>query len=495
MTATLNNHARRIQPVNDDAHLDRLPPHSIEAEQGVLGCILLNPNEILPDAIERFTFGDAFYDLRHRELFSHMRKLYEQHRPVDLLTLHERLTVGDKVESAGGWSYVTSLPDEVPSAANFSSYADIVSEKYRMRRMIQACSEAIARLYEFTGDDLDTALASIEQSVLAAGEERTADWMKPIAHHLKVLAERLDPNNYARGKGVVTGLPTGFAHLDKFTGGLHPGEMIVIAAEPSKGKTSLALNLIDHIAVRCGVPVGLFTMEMTGEQVALRMVVTRARADLLKVRTGFASKEELQDLQPAISDLAAAPIMVDESSGLDEFDLRARSRRMVKRAGCRLIVIDYLQLARSRKAKDNFERITNVSETCKAIAKDNRVPVVVVSQFNRDKERRHRKPELSDLRGSGSIEQDADVVMMLYEPSETREIEDPVSKKKKTVRVENKNEDPVWRVNLLIAKQRDGPRDWEVHLVFRRDCTRFEDRYEGTGKTSRDVIDSDNLRK
>jgi replicative DNA helicase len=486
---TRTNGEPRIAPDNlrrsqSAATVDRLPPHSIEAEQGVLGCILLSP-ESLADAIERFgPFAEVFYDLRHREIFSHMIKMFARKRGVDLLTLQERLSVADQLEAAGGLAYLTALPDAVPSAANFGYYADIIWEKYRLRKMVQVCTAAVSKAFEWSGD-VEELLSQIESDVLGAAEERPAEWLKQIRQFLDLLMPKLSRENYDRSKGLATGIPSGFSYLDKVTGGLHAGEMSVLAARPSCGKTSMGMNIVEHAALRLKVPVGVFSIEMGGEDITLRALCAHKKVNFHHVRTGFASHEDLEALAVSAEEFYDAPVFIDDTPALDEMDLRARARRMVKRHGCRLIVIDYMQLGRSRRARDKIETVSNFSGACKSIAKEMNVAVLVLSQLRRETENQgYREPELSDLRWSGDIEQDADLVMLMYQPEEKQA--DPERPGKfRTVR--NLPDDRTWRINIKIAKQRNGPLG-QARMVFVKEYMRFEDRYSGQGKTSRDVL-------
>jgi replicative DNA helicase len=454
----------RIKPaLADPAKVDRLPPHSIEAEQGVLGCILLSPIEGLGDYMQQFREATAaFYDLRHQVILECIIELAEAHQPIDLLTLHQRLKDRNQIESVGGLPYLNSLVDAVPSAANLNYYLEIVRDKYLLRRMIQACTGAIARIHEHEGD-VDALMDEIERDVLHISEERgraESPTIRDLVHGAITTIEK-----YHQGQGKLTGLETGFQDLDRLTSGLHDGEMIVIAARPSMGKTSLAMNIAEHVVLETRQPVGVFSLEMTAEQLVLRVLCSRARVNLRDVREGFLAERDFPKLTSSAGQLAKSPLFVDDSPGLSILQLRARARRMYQQHKIRLFVIDYLQLLHStsaRRVENRQQEIADISNGIKALAKELNVPVIVLSQLNRELEKdRARKPRLSDLRESGAIEQDADVVGLLYRP------------------VSNEDDDGGARedadgypVNLLIAKQRNGPTG-DVPLTFLKGFTRF----------------------
>ena len=457
--------------------VDRLPPHSLEAEQGVLGCVLLDPTLWLPEAEAKLPM-EAFYDLRHRKIFEHMSKLVKSGRALDLLTLTERLIAGDQLEAVGGSAYLAALPEAVPSAANFNYYADILCEKFTQRRMVQTCTEAVSRIYESNGD-ADQVLDEIERDVLLVAEQRQSDdRAQPIgaaAAHIVELTE-----NYRRGIGLIDGIRTGYGYLDKVIGGLHPGEVIILAARPSVGKTSLAMNIAENIAFDAKLPVGVLSMEMSAADLALRVMCARRKINFHHVRTGFASAEDLSGLKTVAAEMAAVPIIIDDTPALEVLQLRAKARRLVKRFGARVLFIDYLQLAHSKRATGQTEHATHVSNAIKAIARDLNIPVVAISQLSREFEKEgNRKPRLSDLRDSGALEQDADVVIFVYL---RRVLHQDGPDKGKPVDYHNKeNENIPLPVNLLIAKQRNGPSGTEAGMLFFRQHMRFEDEYGNRG--------------
>jgi replicative DNA helicase len=443
------------------AKVDRLPPHSPEAEQGVLGCVLLSPNDCVGECVEKFKAGaEVFYDLRHQTIFETLIAMYDQREAIDIITLQQRLKDKQRLEEVGGVAYLNSLPDTVPSAANLSYYLEIVLEKHVLRKMIHTCTEVVSRVYEHEGE-VDGLLDEVERDILRISEERVEAKTDKIKELVKKAISTIE--DYHQRQGMLTGVGTGFIDLDKMTSGLHGGEMIVVAARPSMGKTSLAMNIAEHVAIEEKLPVGVFSLEMTSDSLVLRMLCSRSRVNLRNVREGFLAERDFPKLTGAAGKLANAPLFIDDSSGLSILQLRAKARRMYQQYGIKLFVVDYLQLLHStaRRAENRQQEIADISNGLKSLAKELSVPVIVLSQLNRELEKdKDRKPRLSDLRESGAIEQDADVVGLLYKPS--REDDDGGGEEQDAV-----------PVNLLIAKQRNGPTG-DVHLTFLKAYTRFE---------------------
>jgi replicative DNA helicase len=446
------------------ARVDRLPPHSIEAERGVLGCVLLSPGDCLGVCIEKFKSGpELFYDLRHRHLYELLVEMYDHREAIDLLTLQQRLKDRNQLEAVGGLVYLSGLPDAVPSAANLSYYADIVRDKYLLRRMIQTCTEVVGRVYEHEGE-VDALLDEVERDVLRISEVRVEEKTATIKELVKDAITTIE--HFHQRQGMLTGISTGFPDLDKLTSGLHGGEMIVIAARPSMGKTSLAMNVAEHVAIEERLPVGVFSLEMTAESLVLRMLCSRSRVNLRNIRDGFLAERDFPKLTGSAGKLAGAPLFIDDTAGMSILQLRAKARRMTQQHGIKLFVIDYLQLlhSTSRRAENRQQEIADISNGIKALAKELKVPMIVLSQLNRELEKdKNRKPRLSDLRESGAIEQDADLVALLYKPTGG---DDDDSDKSGL-------EQDALPVNLLIAKQRNGPTG-DVALTFLRSYTRFE---------------------
>jgi replicative DNA helicase len=457
--------SRRAQFSNvDTSRKDRLPPHSIEAEQGVLGCILISPNECIGECLTTLKAGpDTFYDLRHQTIYSLLAEMFDKREPIDTITVLQKLKDNKLLDEVGGMQYLATLPDFVPSAANLSYYLNIIQDKFVLRKMIGVCTDVVRQAYEFEGE-VDSLMDEVERDVLRISEAR----VQSSTNTMKVLVNKAinTVEDYHSRAGSLTGLSTGFTDLDKLTTGLHGGEMIVIAARPSIGKTSLAMNIAEHVAVELKLPVGVFSLEMTADSLVLRMLCSRARVNLRSVREGFLVERDFPKLTTAAGKLASAPLFIDDTSGLSILQLRAKARRMFQQYGVKLFVIDYLQLIHStaRTVENRQQEIADISNGIKQLAKELNVPVIVLSQLNREVEReKGRAPRLSDLRESGSIEQDADLVGLLYRVVSKDEEEGAASEPTDAI-----------PVNLLIAKQRNGPAQEDVHLTFLKVYTRFE---------------------
>ena len=462
--ADLKKTRRQRAPRDESpASSNRLPPHSIEAERGVLGCVLLSPNDTMGECVGRFkTDASVFYDLRHQTIYETLATMYDKREPIDIITVQQKLKDRQLLDQVGGIAYLAGLPDAVPSAANLNYYADIVREKSLLRKMIRTCTDMTGRVYEYEGE-VDMLLDEVEKEILAINESRVQTNEKTIRDLVNDAITKVE--DFHRRQGATTGIATGFVDLDRMTSGFNPGEMIVIAARPSMGKTSLAMNIAEHVALDLKLPVGVFSLEMTAESLVLRMLCSRARVNLRNIRDGFMAERDFGKITGSAGKMAAAPIYIDDTSGLSILQLRAKARRMSQQHGIKLFVIDYLQLLHStaRKAADNRQQeISDISNGIKALAKELKVPVIVLSQLNRELEKdKNRKPRLSDLRESGAIEQDADLVGLLYRPS-SDEDEDGVA-----------DEANGMAINLLIAKQRNGPTG-DVNLTFLKQFTRFE---------------------
>jgi replicative DNA helicase len=454
------------------AKLDRVPPHSVEAEQGVLGCVLLSPNECMGQCITRLkSAAEVFYDLRHQTIYRTMQEMYDAREAIDVVTLQQRLRDRKQLDEVGGVTYLSTLADAVPSAANLDYYLDIVREKHLLRRLIVTCTETVGRVYEHEGE-VDALLDEAERDILQvveSGVEDTQSHIKDLVHKAINTIE-----DYHSRQGMLTGIGTGFVDFDRMTTGLHEGEMIVIAARPSMGKTSLAMNIVEHVVLDLELPVGVFSLEMTSESLVLRMLCCKAHVNLRNAREGFFTERDFPRLTQVAGKLSKAPLFIDDTSGLSILQLRAKARRMHAQHGIKLLVIDYLQLLHStgRRSQENRQQeIAEISSGIKALAKELRVPVIVLSQLNRELEKdKNRKPRLSDLRESGAIEQDADLVGLLYKPS----VDDDEA---------GGAEAEGAPVNLLIAKQRNGPTG-DVNLTFLKSFTRFE----SAAKVSDDMV-------
>ena len=446
---------------------DRLPPHSPEAEQGVLGCVLLSPNDCMGECIEKLKGSEeAFYDLRHQTIFRTLALMYDKREVIDIITVQQRLKDDQLLEQVGGIPFLSALADAVPSAANLSYYLDIVREKYLLRKVIRVCTEAVAEAYEYQGK-VEPLLDKVEGEVLRINESILQSGMLPIKELVRNAIATIE--DFHQRQGMLTGIGTGFQDLDKMTTGLHGGEMIVIAARPSVGKTSLAMNIAEHVAIDQRLPVGVFSLEMSASSLVLRMLCSRSRVNLRNVREGFLAERDFPKLTGAAGKLAGAPLFIDDTSGLSILQLRAGARRMHQQHQVKLFVVDYLQLlhSTSARAENRQQEIADISSGLKGLAKELDVPVIVLSQLNREPEKRERgaEPRLSDLRESGSIEQDADLVCLLYRSSKGGGDDDDAGV--------GHAEEEALPVNLLIAKQRNGPTG-EVRLTFLKPYTRFE---------------------
>jgi replicative DNA helicase len=448
----------------DPSRVDRFPPYSTEAEQGVLGCILLSPAECVTQLTEMKIAGHHFYDLRHQAIYDVILELWDENQGrtgdgIDVITIRERLLQAQNLEEVGGLAYLASLPDAVPSAANLLYYVDIVRRCYVLRRLIALCSEVAGRAYDYTGE-AEELLDKVEKDMMRIGQDlqNESDLIdaRELMKRTITLVEAMQTK-----KDTTFGLPSGFADLDKMTNGFHNGEMIVIAARPSCGKTSIAMNIAEFLSVDKNIPVGVFSLEMSAEQLGMKLLCSRARVNLHNISTSILSERDCQKMVTAGGKIGKSPLYIDDSSGLSILQLRAKARRMVQQFGVKLFVIDYLQLLHStKKTVDNRQQeIADISCGVKALAKELDVPVIALAQLNRESEKNNRKPRMSDLRESGAIEQDADFVGLLYKP---------------TVEEDSAQVEPTCvPVNLLIAKQRNGPTG-DIAFTFIKPYTRFE---------------------
>ena len=423
--------------------------------------MLIAPADVMDDCAQRIG-ADAFYQPTHQTIFALLVELWDKQQPADIITLTQALRERKQLEAVGGPAYITSLIDFTPTAANASYYLDIVKEKHTLRRIIATCTDCAARAYDDAGE-VNVLLDEVERNVLAINEDRVKEVPKMKDQVMQAIEtiEQL----YER-RGAITGLPTGFAEIDRMTSGLHGAEMIVIAARPSMGKTAFAMNIAEHVAINAKHAVAIFSLEMSSQQLVQRLLCSRARVNLQKVRDGFLSERDFPNLTNAASKLADSEIYIDDTSGLSILELRAKSRRLKQKHNIELIVIDYLQLLRSpsKRAQDNRQiEIAEISSGIKALAKELNIPIIVLAQLNRNPEARAGgKPRLSDLRESGSIEQDAALVGLLVRSEYYAEDEEA-------------KEETRGEAELIIAKQRNGPVG-EVKLTFLKEFTRFEDR-------------------
>ncbi len=446
--------------VAPDAH--RLLPQSLEAEKGLLCSILLSPREVLTDCSDQLS-EDAFYSPAHGIIYRVLSEMWDTTHQVDVITLTNRLRDLNLLDAAGGPGAVTELVGYVPTAANAPHYLEIVREKSLLRGLITTCTSSAARCYEEQGD-VPQLLDDVERQIFEIGEKRFTKTAPGMREEVFTALENIEKMYQQRG--LISGLETGFKVFDQMTDGLHPGEMIIVAARPSMGKTALAMNIVEHVAVASAEPkpVGVFSLEMSTQQLVQRMLCSRARVNMKKIRAGMLARAEHGKLNDAAAALSESQIYIDDTPGLSILDLRAKARRMRDRRRVELIAIDYLQLCRStsRRGQENRQiEISEISSGIKALAKELEIPIIVLAQLNRQPEQRGGgKPRMSDLRESGSLEQDADVVALLVRPEVYEEDEDAKAEMS-------------GKAELIIAKQRNGPIG-EIPLTFIKEYTRFE---------------------
>lgn len=439
-----------------DPWLQKVPPHNIEAEQSILSAILIE-NNTLPEVLEILSDQD-FYREAHRKIFKAMVELFEKNEPADLVTLTNLLKERGLLGSLGGASYLAELVDAVPMAVNAAHYAKIVQEKASLRRLIEQAASITTRCFEDKGD-VEEILDFAERSIFDISENK----IKPSFYTLgEILTDTYKAVEEAyENKVLVTGVPTGFRGLDEKTSGFQPGDLIVIAGRPSMGKTALALNIARNASLETGEPAAIFSLEMSKEQLSLRMLSAEARIDSSRMRGGFLSESDLARINRAAGALYDIPIYIDDSPAISALEIRAKARRMKMDKGVGLVVVDYLQLMRGRASAERRDlEISEISRSLKALAKELNIPVVALSQLNRKVEdRTNRRPILSDLRESGAIEQDADVILFIYRDEVYHQEEDNPNK---------------GIAELILAKQRNGPIG-SVKLAFLETYTRFED--------------------
>ncbi len=413
-------------------------------------------NEALNRVLEVMGEGD-FYREAHRKIFSAMLDLYERSEPADLITLAEALKKRDALEQIGGIEYLNSLVNSVGTAANISYYAKIVKEKSILRKLINRATEIISRVYGVSGD-VDDFLDQAERSIFEISEDRIRASFYPLKDIIKSSFKTIE--RLYEKRQLITGVPTGFAKLDELTSGLQASDLIIVAGRPSMGKTAFALNIAQHAAIEGAVPSAIFSLEMAKEQLALRMLCSEAKVDAHRLRGGFLSESDWPKLTRAAGSLSEAPIFIDDTPGITALEMRAKSRRLKAEHNLGLVVVDYLQLMRGRADSDNREQeISDISRSLKALAKELSVPVIALSQLNRRvEERGDRRPQLADLRESGAIEQDADVIIFLYRDEVYNKSEDNPNKGK---------------AEIIIGKQRNGPTD-KFDLAFLDKYTCFE---------------------
>jgi replicative DNA helicase len=432
--------------------LHRIPPHSMEAEQSVLGSMLLDSESV--SAASGALKGEDFYSKAHKEIYEAMLDIYERGEPVDLVTLVEELRQRGTLEGVGGVTYISDLSMAVPSTANVKYYIRIVEEKSVLRRLIVASNEIIRESYE-AQEELDIILDGAEKRIFEISQRQIKDYFESIKDILIDTYAKIE--ELSKNKGNITGVPTGFSEFDQKTSGLHPSDLILVAARPSMGKTSFVLNIAQHVALYEKVPVAIFSLEMAKEQLVQRMLSAEANVELQKIRTGDLTDDDWLKLVKAAGPLSQAPIYIDDTAGISAMEIRSKARRLKMERGMGLLIIDYLQLMSGRgKTENRQQEISEISRSLKALARELRVPVIALSQLSRAPEARtQHRPMLSDLRESGAIEQDADVVAFIYRD----EYYNPDTEKKNIA-------------EIIIAKQRNGPTG-TIELVWLGQYTKF----------------------
>jgi replicative DNA helicase len=441
-----------------------VPPHSIEAEMSTLGSMMLDQHAI--EKVAEILRPDDFYREAHRILYEVILSLAERHIPVDLLTVQEELRRRDQLEEIGGLPALVQIVESVPTASNAEYYARIVEEKAILRRLIRA-SHDILQLADDPELELQDVIDRAEQAIFSVAQRRLGRYFSPIDRLLLQALEHIERVQLS-GRGIL-GIPTHFPALDYKTSGLQPSELIILAARPSVGKTALALNIAENVALRENRPVALFSLEMSREQLVQRMLCSQAGVSGNRIRHGTLTEEDWERLQMAAERLFRAPIFIDDTSGLSVLEMRAKCRRLkAERNDLALIVIDYLQLIRShsRRAENRNQEIGEIARALKGLAREFEVPVLVLSQLSRAVERREEKrPILSDLRDSGSIEAEADVVLFIHRPNRRGdELDDDEPREAGVV--------PTEEVEIIIAKQRNGPTG-RISLGFQPAFSRF----------------------
>ena len=448
--------------MNNDL-IQRVPPNNKEAEQSVLGSILLRP-EALIEALEYVT-ADSFYQHAHQLIFTAMMELNEADQGIDVVTVKNILDDKNQLDDIGGVSYLADLASIVPTAANVVYYAKIVADKALLRRLITTATDIVAQSYEDQDNDVNSILDAAERQIMNVGEDQAGNGFKKISDVLNATIEDIDQR--AQEDSSVTGLSTGYAELDKVTAGLHPDELVILAARPGVGKTAFALNVAENVAVHTPTTVAIFSLEMGAEQLASRLLCAQGSIDANDLRTGNLNDEEWKNLVVATGILSRTSIYIDDTPGIKMAEIRAKCRRLAKETGnLGLVIVDYLQLIEGTGQENRQQEVSVISRQLKRLAKELHVPVIALSQLSRGVEQRQdKRPLLSDIRESGSIEQDADVVAFLYRDDYYNDESD--SDNSEDVVDTNAGE-----VEVIISKNRSGPRGI-IKLLFVKSYNKF----------------------
>ena len=436
-----------------DTALERPLPHNLEAERTVLGAILIE-NEAFHNASELITEAD-FYRDAHRKIFSRMAALAERGDAIDLVTLKEEMSRAGELERAGGVAYLSSLVEGVPHATNVPYYARIVKDKAVLRNLISAANRISQAAFD-QPEETQSVLDEAEKSIFEIAEDALHVGFEPVSSIIKTTFKTID--ELSEKRELITGIPTGFVEFDELTSGLQASDLIIVAARPAMGKTSFCMNIAQYVGLKTGKTVGVFSLEMSKEQLVLRMLCGEARVDMHKLRSGFLSEKDWAKLVQGVSDMSQAKVFIDDTASISVMEMRAKTRRLKLEHGLDLVIVDYLQLMQGRGRFENrTQEISNISRSLKGLAKELKVPIVALSQLSRATESRggHR-PQLSDLRESGALEQDADLVVFIFREEEY-----------------NATPDNRGIAELVIGKQRNGPTG-KIKMAFIKEYTRFE---------------------
>ncbi|HET7618711.1 MAG TPA: replicative DNA helicase [Vicinamibacterales bacterium] len=447
----------------DVAAPDRTLPHNLEAEKSVLGAILIR-NEAFNHAAELIDSRDFFRDA-HRRIFEKMIALSERGDAIDLVTLNEELARAGELEEVGGPAYIASLADGVPRSANVEHYARIVKEKSTLRTLIHSANRILTSAYE-AEQDADLILDDAEKRIFEIAEDRIREGFVPLRDLVQSSFTTIE--KLQQHKGLVTGVPSGFIDLDEMTSGLQPSDLILVAARPSMGKTSFVLNIAQHVGIQTDMTVGFFSLEMSKEQLFMRMLTSEARIDAHRFRSGYLNEKDYGRLSHALGTLAEARVFIDDSASIGVLEMRAKARRLKAEHGLNLLIIDYIQLMQGRgRFESRQQELSSISRSLKGLAKELQVPIIALSQLSRAPETRSdHRPQLSDLRESGALEQDADLVMFIYRDEQYRDAEG------------NPNTESEGIAEIIVGKQRNGPTG-VVKLAFIKEHTRFENLAQG----------------
>jgi len=424
----------------------RIPPQDLEAEQAIIGAILLDRDAIV--SIIQFLKPEHFYRQAHGDIFGSLCDLYERREPIDLVTLTAQLKRNGNFDNVGGSAYLAELASAVPTAANIAQYAQIVRDHWVKRQLIATGGKISEKAFDETGD-IRSILDETEQAIFALSQQQMRQNFIPVKDALAESFDRLDELH--RKAGGLRGVPTGFWDLDGKLAGMQDSNLLILASRPGQGKTSLALNIASHVAVKEGLPVGIFSLEMSKEELVDRLLVSQSEVDSWKLKTGKLDDEDFDRLQEAMGILADAPLFIDDTPAANIMEMRTKARRLQVEHGLSLLIVDYLQLIHARNLENRVQEVSEISQNLKNLARELKIPILACSQLSRAVEQRGtKKPQLADLRESGAIEQDADVVMFIWRP----------------------DQDSLEAVKLDIQKHRNGPTG-EIDLVFRPDRVKF----------------------